>query len=162
MSNNRRKKARSQQVDDLAIMFPDMEVTVANKTFTMRELRFGEQLQYAHLLQPIATRFDQIDLQSEPEDQANKVLDLLFLEYEAVVQLMAICSRQSVQWIKSLPAEQGEDLMLCWWSTNSRFFIRRLTRKGILRANLAAAKIQKANGETLSPPSSPQAMTGKK
>lgn len=159
MSKNRHKKARTQQVDDLAVLFPDKEITVANKTFTMRELRFGEQLQYAHLLQPIAERFNDIDLSCDLDDESNKVLDILALEYESVVQLMSLCSRQSVQWIKSLPASEGEGLMWYWWMTNSSFFIRRLVRKGMLKAQRAATKIQKINGEALLPPSSKQVMT---
>lgn len=162
MSKNRHPKARTQEVNNLDILFPDKTVTIADKTLTIRELRFGEQLQYTHLLQPITKRFEQVDLNSNPEDEANNVLDILAFEYENVMQLMAICTRQSIQWIKSLTPEQGEDLMLYWWAINSRFFIRRLMRKGIIRATQAAAKITKETGETFSPPLSEQATTGKK
>lgn len=150
MSKNRHKRPQ-QQIESLEVLFPDKQISIADKTFTMRELRFGEQLQYAHLLQPIAQRFDSIDLESDPEDAANKVLDLLSLEYERVMQLMAICSRQSINWIKSLPPERGEDLLFYWWSVNSHFFIRRQLRKGQVKVLLDAAKNQET-GQTYSPP----------
>lgn len=140
MSKNNRKK--NQSAENLEVLLPDIEVTLAGRTFTMRELRFGEQLQNAHLLQPIAERFKTVSLESEPEETANKVIDILSLEHESVMQLMAICSRQSIQWIKSLTPFDGEELMLLWWTTNNRFFIRRLSRKAQTKAMMMAKQTE--------------------
>lgn len=161
MARNRRKHkaATSQPASDLEILFPDREVTIAGKTFMMRELRFAQQLQYQPLLQPINKQFDQIKLDEQPiEDSANNVLDILTLEYESVIQLMAICSGQSVQWIKSLPSSEGEELILFWWATNSRFFIRRQIRKAQLKMQMNLAV--KTTGAESSTPLSKQDTTG--
>lgn len=155
MARRRRNKSTA-VASDLEVLFPDREVTLAGKTFTMKELRFAQQLQYHHLLQPIIKGFDQVDLDASIEDSANNVLDILSLEYESVIQLMAICSGQSVSWIKSLPSAEGEELLLFWWAVNSRFFIRRQLRKAQLKVQLANQTI----GETSSPPLSKQDTTG--
>ncbi len=162
MARHRRKKntANSQQADNLGILFPDIKATVAGKEITMRELRFGEQLQYHQLMQPIATHFDNYNLEGNIDDSANNVLDILKLEYQNVIQLIAISCRQSIEWIKSVPAAEGEELMLLWWATNSRFFIRRQMRKAQLKAHLLATNLQTTIGEKSLPPSSKQGTIG--
>lgn len=143
------------EATDLEILFPDREITVTGKTVTVRELRFAEQLQHHHLLAPLAAALESTDPTSlAGAGSINRIYDLLAGHAEQVLALVALCCDQDEAWVHSLPAVDGENLMLTWWGVNCRFFIRRVWRPRL------AEQASRQAGASSSPPSSAPDTTG--
>ena len=144
---------------ELDILYSTRTIEIAGKTIKVHELTFSEQLQVSHLLKPIAVKFDAINLDDD-SNASNIIYDTLAEEADNLIKLLAICTNQPVEWVKSLSPEEGELLMVYWWSVNSNFFIRRQLRKSQAIAMETAQKIKSTLGETLLAPLSEQATTG--
>jgi len=145
------KDKQAKNAEELTIIFPDQAVELGGKKFVMRELRFAEQLQHNSLLQVLAKHIDKVDIQGlAVEDSTNAIIDILAVEYETTVKLMAICSGQSIDWVTNLTPAEGEDLILFWWSSNSHFFIRRQMRKAEITAQM---RILQAGAKSCKPSS---------
>lgn len=149
------KHEQATEATDLEILFPDREITVAGRTVTVRELRFAEQLQHHHLLEPLAAALVEIE-PSAPAgpDWINRLYDLLAANWEQVLTLVALCCDQDEDWVRGLPAVDGENLMLTWWGVNSGFFIRRVWRPKLVE------QASRQAGAASSPLSSVPATTG--
>lgn len=114
---------------ELEVLFPDREIRVAGQTVTVRELRFAEQLRHHHRLAPLAAAL----AEAEPTelgglDSVNRIYDLLAAHEEQVIALVAVCCDRDEEWVRELPAADGENLLLTWWGVNNGFFIRRVWR----------------------------------
>ncbi|MCO1815073.1 hypothetical protein FA451_32090, partial [Pseudomonas aeruginosa] len=70
----------------------------------------------------------------------------------ALRELLAISCGQSVDWVGALPADDGEALVLTWWTVNSGFFVRRLWRPRLLAMALASPPPGAESSPTLSAP----------
>lgn len=145
------RQPKKKPPNDLDILFPDIEITMAGKKFYMRELRFAQQLQYNHLIQPIACELDDLCWEKiEVEDIPDALLSRVCNQGDNLTQLISVCCSQPVTWINSLSPSDGEDLILYWWSVNQAFFIRRWKRKEDVKAE--KARIMAMAGQTSSNP----------
>ncbi|QDR42585.1 DUF6631 family protein, partial [Pseudomonas aeruginosa] len=61
-------------------------------------------------------------------ESINVIFDALARHADALRELLAISCGQSVDWWGALPRDDGEALVLTWWTVNSGFFVRRLWR----------------------------------
>lgn len=99
----------------------------------MRELTFSEQLRHNHLLAPLADALAAVPPeQLDGPESINVIFDALARHADALRELLAISCGQSVDWVDALPADDGEALVLTWWTVNSGFFVRRLWRPRLL------------------------------
>ncbi|RHW21882.1 DUF6631 family protein [Pseudomonas jilinensis] len=147
------KKAQNNQVNELDVLLPDRPLTVGGRKLVVRELGFEEQLYNNHLLKPVADAFAGIPpAEMSTPASVNRVLDLLAEHWDAVRELVAISCGQPVDWVRSLRPEDGEELLLTWWTANQHFFIRRLWRPALV------AQVRLAGGGS-SPPLSDTATT---
>lgn len=152
--------AIGQEVSELEVLFPDREISIAGRTLVVRELRFSEQLKWQSLLNEVAENFDQVN--ADDENFFDHVLATLGAYADRLLDIVAICCDQSREWIDSLPANQGEELLFTWWAVNNHFFIRRLLRKNLSKVMRQVAVGQiKQSGEKSSPHSSDQDMAKK-
>ena len=141
--------------DDLAVLFPDHQITIDGQALTVRELRFEEQLTHQHLLRPVADAFSAMTPEQFADpDSVNAVLDLLAAHWASVRQLVALSCGQPVEWIGTLRPQDGEALLLTWWAANQGFFVRRLLRPVLVRQAIGRA------GAASSPASSQPGTTG--
>lgn len=115
---------------ELEILFPDRQINIGGKNITVRELRFAEQLRWQSILNKIAESFDGVDV--ENVNFFENALAILGFHAEELLEIVAFCCEQSKEWIESLPASQGEELLITWWTVNNSFFVRRLLRKGLI------------------------------
>lgn len=132
---------------DHEILFPDREIEIEGVKVTIREYTFAEGLKiaYSHraLLADLAGLFlpspsgggvggeggylaasvELADLQAVLGANADKVLDLV-----------ALATGRSVEWIAELSDVDGQELLLTWWTCNKAFFGRRLAAAAVSRA----------------------------
>ncbi|MDR1063249.1 MAG: hypothetical protein LBL48_04845 [Azoarcus sp.] len=135
------------ETDDLAILNPDVTLTLAGEEIVVRELRFGEQLKHGQALSEFANALR--PLLSAPEDEDNAVLDLLSRHWRQMSPIVAQSVGRDTAFVESLKADEGEALMLAWWRVNHGFFLRRFLRRFVaLRGKNPEA------GAGSSPPSS--------
>ncbi|MGI0451543.1 DUF6631 family protein [Pseudomonas aeruginosa] len=100
---------------------------------TVRELSFSEQLRHNHLLAPLADALAAVPPeQLDGPESINVIFDALARHADALRELLAISCGQSVDWVDALPADDGEALVLTWWTVNNGFFVRRLWRPRLL------------------------------
>lgn len=109
--------------DDLEILHPERQVTVAGRAIVMREYGFVEGLKLRALYAPLIETLKPILAEGElPE--LDEILDLLAEHAERLPQLMASACDQPLEWVAGLGHEQGHHLMLVWWGVNGPFFMR--------------------------------------
>lgn len=134
--------------DDLAILFPDRSPTIAGVALTMREYRFVESLEHHALIARFTDAITGLALQGDFADLDS--LRSTFGEFrDEVVDLIALSCDQPAEWVGSLDAVDGEQLMMVWWTVNAPFFLRRVLLSVGLR------KARELPGATSSPSSSP-------
>lgn len=138
--------------DDLEILHPEREVTIAGRRLVVREYGFIEGLRLLPLADPLIE-----DLRAHLEDGqpwgVQAVHAMLGRHAEAVVQLVAMAADVEPEWIDSLDQDAGTALMFWWWTVNGPFYMRCATDRA------KAAMVLKAQraGRTSTPPSSPPA-----
>lgn len=146
----RPRPAKDAGRDDLAVLFPDRTLRIGDREITMREYRFMEGLRIKTLAEPIIA-----DIAARTEgagDLTPEQLDAAFAAHpEALTQMMAQACDQPVEWVRDLPASQGEQLFGAWWAVNAGFFVRRVQQRVLLHKARAFA------GRVSSTPSSPAA-----
>lgn len=108
------------------ILFPDREVTVGDRTVTVREFTYAETLRLAGrmkgLLERIADEFgaapDSGDIEAVIADHAEEWLDLL-----------QIATGLGQSEIEALSKADGAALSLAMWSANMAFFCRKYWKR---------------------------------
>lgn len=137
-------KAKTAAPDgSLEVLFPDRQLTVGGVEVTVRELSFSEQLRHNHLLAPLGDSLAAIPPQKmDSPESINVIFDALALHADALRELIAISCGQSMDWVDTLPPDEGEALVLTWWEVNSGFFVRRLWRPRLLEMALAAQRLE--------------------
>jgi hypothetical protein len=139
------------EADDLAVLAPDAEITLAGEAVTVREYTFGEQLRHGALLTELTEAMRPAFALKEGDVGA--LFDALAAHHEALLAAIALAVDRAAEWVAALSGEDGETLMLTWWRVNQGFFVRRL----VLYPVLAAAR--KAAGAPAGAKSSPSSST---
>lgn len=135
--------------DDLEILHPERETTIAGRQLVVREYGFIEGLRLMPLINPLVEDL-RAHLEAGQAAGAEDIHTMLGRHADVVVQLMAVAADVEPEWIDSLEQEAGTALMFWWWTVNGPFYMR----CAIDRARAAlAVKAQRA-GRTSMPPSS--------
>lgn len=121
--------------DDLSVLMPDGQLTIDGQTITVNEYRFFDGLALRDQARPF---FDDLYTLLAPEqhDQPPPSFDdfeiqLLAKHKALVMQMVALSTGQTPEWVAALGDEDGEAVMMTWWQVNSRFFIRRVMRRAL-------------------------------
>lgn len=109
--------------DDLEVLHPEREVTIAGRQLVMREYGFVEGLKLRPLYAPLIETLKPVLAEGELPD-LEQILDLLVQHADALPQLMAAACDQPVEWVAGLGHEHGHNLMLVWWGVLGPFFVR--------------------------------------
>lgn len=133
--------------DDVAILFPDRQATIAGVAVTMREYRWVEGLRLQALIAPIVEQLANLTEQGRLTEVASH--EALFVDHvDALPLLIATACDQPVDWVNALSDRDGRNLRLLWWTVNVPFFATRVTDC------LLARQLTQLAGPTSSPPSS--------
>lgn len=127
--------------EDVDVLCPDREVSIAGEVVTVREYSFAQGLRLARYLAPLVEALALVVTDSEGDDDA--LLESAFSdESEAVMALMAASCGKDVAWVEGLSDDDGRALMFAWWAANKDFFVRRLLLRQALIALPTAAEAQ--------------------
>jgi hypothetical protein len=114
--------------DDLAILIPDIPLTLAGRSVTVREPRFIQGMRIrakAHAL----TRDLTASIQGG-EGLTDDVMDVLSRHDALVKELICeVTENADIDWIDGLSEIDGEKLMLAWWACCGPFFVRQIARR---------------------------------
>lgn len=119
----RKPAAKPAGDDDLEVLHPERQVSIAGRELVMREYGFVEGLKLRPLYAPLIETLKPVLAEAELPD-LEQILDLLAEHAERLPQLMATACDQPLEWVTSLGHEAGHNLMLVWWGVNGPFFVR--------------------------------------
>ncbi|MDG2540992.1 DUF6631 family protein [Pasteurella multocida] len=111
--------------DELNILFPNAKINIAGVEVEVKEYTLLQQLQHHEKLMPFihVLRHAMADKKSFNLD---KLMDCISAHYQDVLELVALSTDQSVEFIQNLKGEDAESLLMLWWTVNSDFFTRKV------------------------------------
>lgn len=120
----------SPAVDDLAVLHPDREVTIAGRRLVIHEYGFVEGLKLRAIAQPFIDALYTLTGGSGGRPPSfGDIENMLVEHWEQVLPLVARAADVDVEWIEGLTDEDGYLLMQEWWLANAGFFIRRVVER---------------------------------
>lgn len=143
--------------DDLAVLHPELEITVAHRALVVREYGLVEGLRLRAALQPFT---DALQVQFEQGDAlVEDVMDLVAAHWERLRGPIALSAGVEPDWVDVLGDADGDLLLNAWWSVCGPFFVRRILRRAaerLRRQALAGATSMPSSSTpaTAPPPSS--------
>lgn len=140
--------------DDLSVLLPNRDVTIAGRLLTVREFTLSDSLVMHNELKPISVSL--ADVMQTEWPSFEHVMDVLAQHADPLLLLIARSCDQPADWIASLPGSEGTTLMDVFWTVNRRFFMTAANRLIVIRA--ALKKTQSGTAES-SPNSHEQATT---
>ncbi|HLD65155.1 MAG TPA: DUF6631 family protein [Pseudomonas sp.] len=141
------KPAPEAGADDLEVLHPERSAIIAGRALTVREYGFVEGLGLRALMRPFLDDLHAIvDGGSLPP--LDQVTDMLGQHSDAVVQAIAVAADVEPAWIHTLGQDDGEHLMLLWWTANGPFYVRSVYQ----RIATARAVASQHAGATSTPP----------
>jgi len=140
--------------EEIEILDPDREVTIAGETVVVREFRYAEGMYLVGMIQPILARL-QAFVQGERDPDDFEIYEELVAEYpDEILELMAKACDRPREWVEQLSDEDGYRLQQAFWAANTRFFMRRLMLSSP-RIRAAAASRAEEAGDGSASASSP-------
>ncbi|MBT2750008.1 MULTISPECIES: DUF6631 family protein [unclassified Lysobacter] len=130
--------------DELAILQPNRTLPLGDRNVTVRELGFFESLRLHESVAALVGGL--VSLTEDGNVDLDRLHRVCALHPDAAVELLAQASDQSVEWVHSLNAAQGDLLLMTFWAVNADFFLQRV---------LAALETRRAVLATTGPASSP-------
>lgn len=127
--------AKNEESNDLEVLMPNREITLAGEIITVREYSFKDAL-------TIGNDIDQfVALIVNEMNGTNKITieqadTIIMGNLELVYSLISTSIQKPISFIEALSYEDGLQLLDWWWVVNSRFFMNAVTRK-IIRQNAA-------------------------
>ncbi|HDR1101070.1 DUF6631 family protein [Pasteurella multocida] len=111
--------------DELNILFPNAKINIAGIEVEVKEYTLLQQLQHHEKLMPFihVLRHAMADKKSFSLD---KLMFCISQNYQDVIELVALSTNQSVEFVQNLKGEEAESLLMLWWTVNSDFFTRKV------------------------------------
>lgn len=149
---SKKEPAAEPGADDLTVLHPERQVTIAGRELTIREYGFVEGLRLLPVAEPLIQDLQRW-FESGELPEAVQIQALLGRHADAVVQLMVAATDVELEWITGLNQADGTALMYWWWMVNGPFYVRSALDRVKAARELAALRA----GLTSMPPSSPPA-----
>lgn len=127
--------ATKEESNDLEVLMPNREITLAGEIITVREYSFKDAL-------TIGREIDQfVALIVNEMNGTNKITieqadTIIINNLELVYSLISTSIQKPISFIEALSYENGLQLLDWWWVVNSGFFMNAVMRK-IIRQNAA-------------------------
>ncbi|AGG89930.1 DUF6631 family protein [Rhodanobacter denitrificans] len=113
--------------DDVAVMHPDVTLTIAGREITVREYGFVDGLRVRAQTRPFLLALEQ--LFGAGEGLADDVLAVVGEHYDLMRGAIAQSAGVDVAWIESLGDTDADRLLMAWWTVCGPFFLRQLIRR---------------------------------
>lgn len=132
--------------EQLAVIQPDVEITVAGRAITVREYGFFDGL--AAVSRAGGFVEDLVEVCRDGDFRYERIRPLFGRHADEVVVIVAQAAGVEPEWVEELNRTDAETLMSVWFSVNASFFVREAVvtlQQEVLRAALSSA------GSTSSP-----------
>lgn len=121
-----RKKAVAAEDDSaaaqLAVLNPQVTLTLAGRKFTIREYGYFEGLQVAH--DAAAFIADIHDICRDGELRYDRIRRLFGVHQQVVIDIAAQAAGVEADWVRGLERADAEAFMSSWFGVNAGFFVR--------------------------------------
>lgn len=115
--------ASAEGADDLQVLHPERSATIAGRAVTVREYGFVEGMRLRPLMQPLLDDLHAAVV-SGPFPQLEYFTTLLGTHIDAVTEAVAVAADVEVEWMVGLTQDEGQHLLMLWWTANGPFYIR--------------------------------------
>lgn len=157
-------EAQQQNADELGTVLPDATVHVGGRSVTVHELRFAQSLRATPVARPIIESLRALMDRHGEDIPAGDLVALLTDHPDAWLDLLALATGESAEWIAGLSDADGLALQMALWEVNQRFFVQRLVLGGVMAQQLAGRPRSSASSSTpataATPPNSPSGSPG--
>lgn len=147
-------KPQREEENDLEILHPERILPVAGESVTVREYGFVEGLRLRPVAAPLLESLHQV--MTGEGLSLEQVLDVLAEHHQVTLELLAQAVDRDVAWLETLNPEDGDLLLMTWWSVNGPFLMRSVQKRRM--AEMVAERVKRSPvpaGGTSTPPSSP-------
>ena len=156
--------AEAGAVDELAVLFPDVEVTVrdpengAAVELIVREFRFREGLEAQAAARPLIESLTALAERAAADGTDDAEIGVAAIEAvigqhpEIWLDLVARASGREATWLASLSDADGRAFTLAMWQANAPFFVRRVIAGAVENAEMARLFRSLASSIRSSPP----------
>jgi len=139
--------------EDLAILFPDVDMPVADPDtgrdvlLTVREPRFGESLAMAAAMRPLiadlaAIETDEVAALPDP----TAIDEIIGRHADLWLELMARATGREAAWLARLGDGDGHALSLALWETHGPLLVRRVVGARAARRSLSGGSSTSSSG----------------
>lgn len=132
----KRKLKKEAGVDDLEVLHPERLLTIAGREITVREYGFVEGLRLLPMAEPIIAGLQSGMGSGVPA--FDSIMGIIAENADVAVRLMAAATDVEVKWIESLSQDDGQLLLMVWWSVNGPFYLRTAATRAIVAARTGA------------------------
>lgn len=123
--------------DDLEVLHPNRPVTMAGREVVVREYGFIEGQRLLPLLKPFLDDI-KVLLTGDGPLLIGDIQTFLGCHIDAITEAVAIAADVDQEWMAALNQDDGQTLLMIWWSVNGPFYVR--SAHGQIRADQAVAK----------------------
>lgn len=119
------------QNDDLNVLFPERSLRVNGEELTFREITLSQQLKHRARIKPISDAFTALATRlaaSGAEPSVDEILDIMADHADDLAFLIPLSCGKDADWYESLTGEDGDNVLLTWWTVNTGFFCRAAAR----------------------------------
>ncbi len=109
--------------DDAEILHPDLDLEMAGRSVTVREFRFKDGMEIGPLIVALVKDLD--GAVGDGSDLSG-LFDTLYAHPDVLRHLLLKSTGQDTEWLDSLSGQEGDQLLMAFWSVNGPFFVRRL------------------------------------
>jgi hypothetical protein len=160
-----RARAEATSAETLAILHPERQLVVAERTLEVREYGFIEGLKLQSgckgfldgLFGLFAPPAEPPSLEAIADVMAEHIITVQWMIAQAITPLyddpeeFVAAVASNARWIGRLPEEAGDLLTACWWEVNKGFFTRRLQRRALAASAARAAAGPSASSASTTP-----------
>jgi hypothetical protein len=134
--------AAATEAEDLDVLLPNWQTTVAGTVVTVREFSYYEDLTFGREARDMIAAIDALVGALDGDDDLDLVgLRRVFEDHAEVwTRIIACVCDQPVDWVRNLPSGEANALGVLVWRRNKGFFFQ----PAILRAMTERAAIQAA------------------
>jgi len=135
----------------LAEISPEVRLTVAGRTLTIREYGFFEGLEVAHKAQPLIAAMHAMCADGNLE--YSRIRRLFGVHRDVVIEIAAQAADVEPEWVRGLERKPADaELFLdTWFGVNSSFFVHEV----VVELREARQRVAMSTGSALSPNSPP-------
>jgi len=136
--------------NELEVLMPDREITIGDETIAVREFRFLEGLKAEGIAQPILRDIVGRTKERGESLELSDIAAIFATHSAAFLELLSMATGKPCEWLSGLSDEDGQSLLMLFWTVNANFFARRLMVAALTKKT--AQELSPSTSGSSSPP----------